>query len=182
MGHIASIGAGIYSDLSVSKLAVDSSAITALIDGAENTTTGFPSKFDADEYLRILNVREFPSMGTPPNIVNVPVFGQASSQQIQGQSDAPSMELTLNFVPEDWKDGSDLGEMIGSGLSYVFRFSLLNAKASDYDTGAFGVDNSQWFWVGKIEALQINPQLSDSNTAVLSITIQSDFYGAYTSA
>jgi len=179
--HIQSIGAGIYSDLSISTAPVDQAAVDALILDPSNGTTGFPSRFGTGEFERVQNIREFPSMGTPPNIVNVPVYGQASSQQIQGQSDAPSMEITLNFVPSDWADGETLGDMVGNGLQYVFRFTMMNAEPSDFVEGAFGCQNSMYYWVGKIEALQVNPQLTDANTAVISITIQSDFYGAYTS-
>ena len=140
--------------------------------------------------MRIKNVREFPAMGTPPNVVNVPVYGSATSQQIQGQADAPSMEITLNYVAADWaKEASNiLGSMVGDGNQYVFRFSLLNAEptgagATKYASTAAGlgtVQNSQYYWIGKLEALQVTPQLTDANTATITLTIQSDFFGAYT--
>jgi len=41
-------------------------------------------------------------------------------------------------------------------------------------------NNSQWYWQGKVEALLINPQLTDANTATLTISVQSEFYGAFT--
>jgi len=180
MAHINSIGAGIYSDLSVSTDTVP----------AVHNKTNFDALFASIDFgvtaHRITNVREFPSMGTPPNIVNVPVYGQATSQQIQGQSDAPSIELQLNYVPADWADGTNLGGLVGDGNQYVFRFALLNARpegAEGYASSATGIGdvaNSYYYWVGKIEALQVNPQLTDSNTATVTISIQSDFYGAYT--
>jgi len=186
--HINSIGAGMYSDLSVADGTVPTDTQLALPATAE---AAFKALFPAngagtgenEDYFRVKDVREFPAMGTPPNIVNVPVFGQASSQQIQGQSDAPSIELQINYVAADWASGSDLGDMVGDGVSRVFRFTLLNSKPDSYGnvTGEIAtVQNSQYYWIGKIEAIQVTPNLTDANTATISITIQSDFYGAYT--
>jgi len=197
MGHITSIGAGIYSDLSVSVAVVAAGTVPATLDQA-----GFDAEFllETTDYTRITNVREFPAMGTPPNVVNVPVYGQATSQQIQGQSDAPSMEIQLNYVADDWDDASTLGGLVGDGNQYVFRFALLISQPPGYDTQYVAVvsvsiiagntadttdtttQNSYYYWIGKIEALQVTPQLTDANTATITITVQSDFYGAYTTA
>lgn len=195
MTHISSIGAGMYSDLSV---AVPSTPPTfAALDTSAEFMALFATKINnvggtkaTGTFVRIENVREFPAMGTPPNVVNVPVYGSSTSQQIQGQADAPSMEITLNFVAIDWAkvSGTILGNMVGDGNQYVFRFALLNAQpASGYDstagvTGLGNVANSQYFWIGKLEALQVTPQLTDANTATITITIQSAFFGAYTTA
>jgi hypothetical protein len=197
MAHINSIGAGIYSDLSVSvpstptnfsSFTYSEADFKQLFSGTEISPTGTPG---TDTFIRIRNIREFPAMGTPPNVVNVPVYGSATSQQIQGQADAPSMELTLNFVPSDWAKATELGKMVGNGRQYVFRFVLLNSRPPGYQqstsggiagtTGTTGeVRNTQYYWVGKLEALQVTPQLTDANTATITITIQSDFYGAFT--
>jgi hypothetical protein len=194
MSHISSIGAGIYSDLSISVPTTRPSAA----DLAGYDTAGEFQELFADAvlssgskgagtYIRVQNVREFPAMGTPPNVVNVATYGQKSSQQIQGQSDSPSMEIQLNYVPEDWASGTLLGDMVGDGYQYVFRFTLLNSKPVGYDTDAAGgaasmgtADNTQFYWIGKVEALQVNPQLTDANTATVTITVQSDFFGAFT--
>lgn len=191
MAHISSIGAGLFSDLSVG---TDSATLATAI--ASKTEANFNACFANGLYSRITNVREFPSMGTPPNIVNVPVYGSSTSQQIQGQSDAPTMEITLNYVPSLWADGTTLGDMVGDGTQRVFRFALLNTQPPGYDynaaSGATSIagdvsdgtatQNSYYYWVGKIEALLVNPQLTDSNTATLTMSIQSNFYGAYTLA
>lgn len=192
MAHISSIGAGLYSDLSVAIDATEIAAAyaapteanlkaafaTVLANGSAPTST-------AGEFIRIRNVREFPSMGTPPNVVNVAVYGQKSSQQIQGQSDAPSLEITLNYVGSDWQKAANyLGNMVGDGVRRLFRFTLLNSEPSGgYASTVAGLgttENSQYYWFGKIEALLVNPQLTDANTATLTITVQSDFYGAFT--
>ena len=194
MAHITSIGAGMFSDMAV---ALPSTNLSAAALAALDTAAEFQALF-ADEiqsvggtkaagtFARIKNVREFPSMGTPPNIVNVPVYGSKTSQQIQGQADAPSIELTVNYVPADWAAGSLLGDAVGDGQQYVFRFALLNAEPVAYASeatpanGIGSVANSQYYWIGKIEALQVNPQLTDANTATVTISIQSEFFGAFT--
>lgn len=184
MAHISSIGAGLFTDLSVATVTVTPTiaAYTAKAD--------YDALFDtAAELTRIKNVREFPSVGTPPNIVNVPTYGQKQTQQIQGQSDAPNLEVTINFVPSDWADGTILGDMVGDGLQHVFRFAIMNSKpvsvlvANEYASSALGIgttQNSYYYFIGKLEALLVNPQLTDANTATITVSVQSDFFGAFT--
>lgn len=196
MAHITSIGAGLFTNLAVAKPGTPLTAndIAALDTGSEfqalfataiSTIGGTPG---TNTFVLFPNVREFPPIGTPPNIVNVPVYGQKTSQQIQGQADAPSFELTLNFVPAEWADGTLLGDMVGDGVVRVFRLALMNSdstgsgatKMASTAPGIGTVANSQYYWAGKIEALQVAPQLSDSNTATVTLSIQSAFFGAYT--
>jgi hypothetical protein len=199
--HLKSIGAGIFSDLAIAfnatglsplptitgVTATDAAAFAALFGqpATINATTGAITAPAAQDFIRIKNVREFPAMGTPPNIVNVPVYGQSQSQQIQGQADAPSMEITLNYVADDWKAGSALGALIGSGNSCVFRFALANSDPLSYSTkvasaGLGSVQNTLWYFQGKIESLLVTPNLTDANQATIAITLQSKLYGAYT--
>lgn len=200
MAHISSIGAALYSDLSVHFGANADTDVTLPVtpDSITNWATMFTTvdqaAAGATKFARILNVREFPAMGTPPNIVNVPVYGQATSQQIQGQSDAPTIEITLNYVPSEWAAGTLLGDSVGDGTIHAFRFALLNAKppgwgsvASSLSLGGDTSDqtetkNTQYFWLGKIEALLVTPSLTDATTATLTLSLQSDFYGAFTTA
>ena len=196
MSHISSIGAGVFSDLAVAAPATEltSGGISALDTAAEFQAL-FATEIDtvggtkgSGTFVRIKNVREFPGMGTPPNVVNVPAYGAKTSQQIQGQADAPSMELKLNFVAADWASSTLLGAMIGDGIQRCFRFTLLNSEptgsgATKYASTAPGVGtvaNTQYYWIGKIEALQITPSLTDANQATVTLTIQSQFWGAYT--
>lgn len=195
MAHITSIGAGMFSDMAVAMPTTQmSSAQLAALDTAAEFQALFASEIESvggtkatGTFVRVKNVREFPSMGTPPNIVNVPVYGSRTSQQIQGQADAPSIELTVNYVPAEWAAGTLLGDSVGDGKQYVFRFALMNAEPVAYDSdnttptkGIGSVQNSQYYWVGKIEALQVNPQLTDANTATVTVSIQSEFFGAFT--
>jgi hypothetical protein len=193
MAHITSIGAGIFSDLSFS---VDGTAAVATAI-ATPTYANFAALFTvpltvgattalAGSYKRIDNIREFPQMGVPPNIVNVPTYGFKTSKQVQGQADSPTFELTLNFVPNDWADTANyLGWYLkgaAKDVQYVFRFTMLNTTPTSYSSGTMGVANTQYFFAGKFEALQINPQLTDANQATLTLSLQSDFYGAFTGA
>jgi hypothetical protein len=99
------------------------------------------------------------------------------------------MEIQLNYVPSLWADGTALGDYVADGLLKVFRFALLNSEpnavlvADEYASSALGLGttlNSYYYWIGKMEALLVNPQLTDANTATLTISVQSDFYGAFT--
>jgi len=189
MAHISSLGAGIYS-----ALVVNTTPITDIT--TVDTTAELVSKFASTQTTvkEIKNVREFPQIGTPANVVNVPVYGQKNSSQIQGQADAPTLEVTINYVPADWDPTvtGGLGKLVGDGNLYAFQFSLLNAKPAGLTTtaGASGlggttaspVENSNFYFVGKLAALLVSPQLTDANQATLTITIQGEFFGPATVA
>jgi hypothetical protein len=181
MAHITSIGAGIYS-----ALAVNTTAITSAT--AVDTLAELVALFGDDtSFKEIKNVREFPQIGTPANIVNVPTYGQKTSQQIQGQSDAPNLEVTINYVPSEWDPTTvgGLGGKVGDGKQYAFQFSLLNTKPASLETNAAGLGataNSNFYFVGKLEALLVSPQLTDANQATLTLSIQSEFFGPATVA
>ena len=181
MAHITSIGAGVYS-----ALAVNTTAITN-ITTADPLTELVALFSAAASFKEVKNVREFPQIGTPANLVNVPTYGQKTSQQIQGQSDAPNLEVTINYVAADWDPTvvGGLGAKVGDGKQYAFQFSLLNTKPATLETNAAGLgakENSNFYFVGKLEALLVSPQLTDANQATLTLSIQSEFYGPATVA
>lgn len=196
MAHINSIGAGLFSDLSVAMATTD--PVFSTLDTAAEFQALFATEINsaggtkaANTFVRVANVRGFPAMGTPANIVKVPTFGQKTSSSIQGQADAPQLELDLNYVASDWaKDTASilLGNAVGDGKQYVFRFTLLNSEPTGTGAtkhastvgGVGTVQNSQYYWIGKMEALLVTPSLTDANTAKLSLSIQSAFYGAFT--
>lgn len=198
MAHITSIGAGMFSDLSVAEATANlsSSAIAALDTAAEfqalfaTEIASVGGTKAANTFIRVGNVREFPAMGTPPNVVKVPTYGSATSKQIQGQADSPTMEIKMNFVAADWakEAGTLLGLMVGDGIQRVFRFTLMNSESTGSGSTKFSstvgglgtVPNSQWYWAGKIEALMVQPSLTDANQATVTITVQTQFFGAYT--
>lgn len=192
MAHLTAISPSVYADLAFAidtlvPATYDAAGFNALF-GSE-VAVGSAASATAAEFRRIKNIREFPGIGTPANIVNVPVYGQDISAQIQGQADAPTLEITLNYVPVDWQNAANyLGELVGSNTQRAFRLALMNDKptattATAYASTAGGlgtVANSIWYWVGRIEAIVVNPQLTDAVTATLTLSTQTDFYGSYT--
>lgn len=203
MAHISSIGAAMFTDLSViTGTVVAGKAEVSPTQPATKDATGFQALFttvtSVSKYAKINNVREFPAIGTPANIVSVPVYGQKQGQSIGGQADAPSLEITINYVPSDWAKGtagttpvSSLANMVGDGISRVWRFTLMNADSTATVTASLGAydsvvgglgttQNSQYYFFGKLESLLVTPSLTDATTATIAISVQSDFYGAYT--
>jgi len=194
MTHVSSIGAGIFSALAVGAPLVNLSA------AAQDTLSGpnpeaafvalFASKINpingvkaAGTFVQVPNVREFPEMGVPPNIVNVPRFGARVSAQIQGQADAPTFEVTVNYVPAEWAKSTTLGGMIKDGVVRAFRFALLNSEPAGYASlpAELGtVENSEFYFLGKMEAITYNPQLTDANQATLTVSMLTEMVGAYT--
>jgi len=175
MAHISSVGAGLFTTLCLNKV------VQASVPGT-GLAADWHTLFDtAIERTSIGNVRDFPSMGTPPNIVKVPGFGAKQSKQVQGQADAPQLEVTVNYIPLDWVDGGagTLGYALSSKIIYAFRFALMNADPGAAATG-LATDNSCYYWLGRIEAVSVKPALTDATTATVTLSMQSDFYGAFT--
>lgn len=173
MAHISSLQAGIYSYLDIYTGATDTSAFDELTEWATVFNAG------ATNVVRMPSVREFPSVGTPANIVNVPVYGQATSSQIQGQADAPSLEITVNYVAADMQDIHDL---IGQSVAFRFLMAAAPLTLAAATATTFNTENTQFFFNGKVEAILVNPQLTDATTATVTLSAQSDFWGPFTNA
>ena len=132
------------------------------------------------------DVRDMPSLGTPANLVKVPVYGQAQTQSIGAQSDAPDLEFTVNYVPSKWAKANatfattgTIGDAVGDGITKVFQVALLGSKPASLNAEAGGlgtVENTLVYFVGKIESLLINPSRDDATTATVAVSIVSDFY------
>jgi len=176
MAHISSLGAGIFTYLDVFTGTIPAETYTSAQYAAlyANGTTG-----PAGDVLRMPSVREFPSIGTPANIVNVPVYGQKTSSQVQGQADAPSLEITVNYVAEDM---TAIHALI-DGNSKVFRFMMAATPVTEAEaTGqaTLGVNNTEFYFTGKVESILVNPALTDATTATVSLSVQTDFVGPAT--
>ena len=118
------------------------------------------------------SIREFPSFGTPANIVNVPRYGSTTSLQIQGQADFPSLEFTLNYDPSQHAGIQTL--VGGSDARRLFRITLRN----DDSTTFLAADRySAFFFVGLISSFEVTPSLTDSVQATLGVALQSDLVG-----
>jgi len=174
MAHIDSLGAGIFTYLDI---------YSGSSTPATENAAGYADLFvtvNATDVDRMPSVREFPSIGTPANIVNVPVYGQSSSSQVQGQSDAPTLEVTVNYVANDM---TDIHALIGTQV--YFRFMMCEeatTKAVSLDTAATALTygNTEFYFKGKVEAILINPALTDQTTATVTLSTQSDFFGPAT--
>jgi len=174
MAHISSLQAGVYSYLDIYTGATDTAAFDELNEWATvfnaGSTTGV---------VRMPSVREFPSVGTPANIVNVPVYGQATSSQIQGQADAPSLEITVNYVAADMQA---IHALIGKQVAFRFMMAAAPLALAQSCAATIAAENTEFFFNGKVEAILVNPQLTDATTATVTLSAQSDFFGPFTTA
>lgn len=178
MAHISSIGASIYAALAVANDPLAS---------IPTTEAGFKALFALPaDYDLIEDIRDLPAVGATPNIVKVPVYGQPQTQSIGAQSDAPDLDIVINFVPSKWAAGSVLKGYLDAKTPVAFQLSLLQAKPTGVDkyaavvTGLGSVANSSMYFIGKMESMLFQPARDDAVTATLSLSIQSDFYGWYT--
>jgi len=173
MAHITSIGAGIYTYLDIF-----SGTIPVDTDTSAEYVALFATANVAD-IDRIPSIREFPSVGTPANIVNVPVYGQATSSQVQGQADAPSLEITVNYVPEDMLV---IETLKGTTVAFRVLMSPVTLSLADSLAATIVTENTEFYFQGKVEAILVNPQLTDATTATITLSAQTDFIGPATVA
>jgi hypothetical protein len=181
MTYPTTMAAAHWSSLAVS---VDAAAVaTALAAPTEiNLKAAFATISDYEE---IKNIRDMPQFGNPSNIVNVPVYGRGITASVNAQADAPSLELTINYIPSLWAPSTVLGGLIGAQGAQLFQFAFLTSQAVDFATdpatGNLGdVPNAVTYFVGKLENILVTPARDDAATATISISIQSPFYGAFT--
>ena len=164
MAHIASLNSSVYTTLAYAEYTSRPTAPAGWLDLADS------------DGVAVGNVREFPSMGTPANIVNVPVYGQATSSQIQGQADAPTLEFTLNYVPTD-HGVLEAYRKAGTKLVWQVRLagSETDALAADPDTAEF----DDMYFIASIASFEVTPSLSDSTQATMTLAIDGEFEGPY---
>ena len=151
-------------------------------DGSDDTIT-YPILNDLSpnphaKWNQLVNLREIPAIGTPPNLTNVPEYGSKISKQIQAQADPESTEITTNLVPAEWIQPVDsdqpvngetaLGQARKDKKPRVFAFVLVNAEVAtkpEYaltgeGLGKDGRENTIVFFVGAIESYLMTPSLS----------------------
>lgn len=177
MAHISNLGSGIFSFLDVFTGTIPAATDTAAECAAlfVGSTPGTP---DAT-HVRMPSVREFPSVGTPANIVNVPVFGQTTSSQVQGQADAPSLEVTVNYIAADM---TAIHALIGQSVAFRFMMASASVTAAAGSAATLAVSNTEFYFLGKIEAILVNASLTDATTATVTLSTQTDFFGPATIA
>jgi len=204
MPNISSIGAGIYTSLAFIDLDVQDGAGDATHVGRGDDVATYVGLFETRSSTSGLNpgdsvpwtvgtdakafgrIREFPNLGIPANVVNVPQYGQGASSQIAGQSDAPSLDFTFNYVPEEHKFISLLRE---GGENRLFRIRLSNAQQVEdtagvilpYETvqgsGSDMREFSDFFLFGSVASFEIVPNLTDSNQLNVTLTIDGEMRG-----
>ena len=223
MPNISAIGAGIYTSLAFIDLPVivtvhtDSTAHVGKADGPSDwvqyfETRGTPpaggdgsfvpwstnSNGDAKSFGK---VREFPNLGIPANVVNVPQYGQATSSQITGQSDPPNLDFTFNYVATEH---AFIDALRAEGTQRLFRVRLSNGElitaggtnpsgGSDaggtegvqlpYETEISATTEyrefSDFFFFGSVASFEIVPSLTDSNQLNVSLTIDGQLDGPH---
>lgn len=173
MAHISTLGAGFYSELRVT--GATSSGVTTLTTA--DTTDDTAAEFLALATVAVTSVRSFPSVGAPANIVNVPVFGQDQSSQIQAQPDAPTAVFTLNWLPGDSVQSAiQAANQNNTNYSWGVRASNAELPAT---LAATTVHSD--FWVhANIASFLPSVSASDANTVELTLATQSDWYGPFT--
>jgi len=188
MAHITSIGAAKFTTLDyVPNTANDANSSAATLHGlfVSNSATILATNSATDEtveaaVVHVGDIREFPTLGTPANIVNVPVYGQASSSQVVGQSDAPTLEFTLNYVPADH---AQIDVLRRNATRLCFRVRIADADIAVDANGTMTADNADkfadFYFFGKIASFEVIPSLSDSLQATMSLAIEGDFNGPF---
>lgn len=181
MALINNIGAGIFTTL-MYKADTSGTGVTLPTDDAshrafvaDETTLGAgdggffnATASDGIAPTNVGGMREFPSFGAPANIVNVPVYGQLVSDQIGGQSDAPTLEFTVNYIPSLH---AALQALVVSGARQVFQISLANAESRD--------DDAVFYIKGTVSSFLVSPNLTDSNQATISIATVGNYEGPF---
>jgi hypothetical protein len=188
MAHITSIGASKFTTLdyvpNTANDALDSAGTLHALFAA-NSVTILATDAATDEtveaaVVHVGNIREFPSLGTPANIVNVPVYGQATSSQVSGQSDAPSLEFSLNYVPSNH---AALETLRKNNTRCCFRVRISDADLTTDSNGIITADNADLFadfyFFGTVASFEVQPGLTDSLQAAMTLTIEGDFNGPF---
>lgn len=210
MPNISAIGAGIFTSLAfvdvpvidgdntVSGTSVGRGSSVSTWAGAFETRGSVPATADSKvqwtkataDVKAFGRIREFPNLGIPANVVNVPQYGQGASSQIAGQSDAPSLDFTFNYVPTEHAFISALRE---AGELRLFRIRLSNATQDvDADqivlpweytqsdnTGTDMREFSDFYLFGSVASFEIVPNLTDSNQLNVTLTIDGEMAGPH---
>lgn len=188
MAHLSSISASKFTTLDyVPNTLNDENDTPGTLHAlfVSNSAAILATQIETDEtvdgsVVHVGNVREFPSLGTPANVVNVPVYGQATSSQVAGQADAPSLEFTLNYVPADH---AVLDTARRQNTRMCFRVRIADADLTTDANGVIQADNidvfDDFYFFGTIASFEVTPGLTDSLQASVTLTIDGDFLGPY---
>ena len=109
--------------------------------------------------------------------------------QVQGQSDSPTLEFTLNYVPAEHED---IQKLVGNGQLYAFQISLTSQQPANLQqiavTGigspvnSIATNNTVFNFLGKFESFLVTPSLTDSTQAKITLSMQTEMFGPATYA
>lgn len=179
MAHINDISAVKFTTLSYATGTVTRST------NQDSEATAFRTAFaTAANVTDVGDIREFPSLGTPANVVNVPNYGSSISSQVAGQADAPSIEFTLNYDPTNHAN-VDVLRRNATSVNWRVRLTDVDGLTVSPTTG-LPTDNTQlyddFYFVGQVASFEVQPSLSDAMQATFAVTISGDFAGPFSAA
>ena len=181
MAHIDTITAVRFTSLALSQTTIPTATARAAALNANAEAALFRTSFAVPANVtEVGQVREFPNLGTPANIVNVPNYGASISSQVGGQADAPDLTFTLNYIPNE-AGHRMLNTIRQDATPVAFRARLTDAVIAPADLTK-GVPDSDvrfddLYWTGRIVSFEIVPALNDSMQANVAVTIEGDFVG-----
>ena len=183
MAHISSISSGIFTDLSVAAVPGDIPSSAAEYPGLFTTEIPLTEASPVTtEFVRFKNITSLPRVCGTVKMISSPVYGVDDKRNVKGQSENDAMAVEMAYISADWnRQDSVLGRIVGSKKKHVFRLTLLNREPDGYGNNQLAsVENSIWYWVGRISSASVKSGLSGANTITVSLLTSSDFTGPVT--
>ena len=166
MADIDARGAALYSTIAYG-------STTPLTPAAIATAFTAPTSLKMDTlggtFTDIPKVREMPEVGVPASISSVAEFGKAVAPQISTQSEAPTLEFTMNYVPAEH---SDLIALSGDGITRVFRMRISNSPIGVVTSAS---QINEVYWTGLIVAKLLTIGTGDASSLKITLTMDQEF-------
>ena len=168
MAQVNTRGVALYSTLGYSSNSV--SLTPSAIALAFEDPSSVAMEDLATSFIDISKVRELPEVGVPPSISSVAEFGSALAPQVTGQAEAPQLDVTLNYVPEEH---DSLLSLSGDGILRCFRLRISNSPIPDVPDDASKI--SEVYWTGMVAAKLISVGTGDASSVVVTLTMDTEF-------
>ena len=186
MAHITALTATKFARLDIfrgTNTPIDDYTDTELQDLFEDSDGAAKTGNALSNLTAVTNIREFPSVGTPANITNVPVYGESISSSVGAQADAPTLEFTINYVPNDHQRIESLRE---NATVVIFRIRMTDSAVVgeniNYGLGNHSLQFNDVYFRGRIESFEVTPSLSDAMQASFTCSISGAFRGFYSAS
>ena len=138
-----------------------------LLESQETSTSGTDASFQT-----VTNIVTLPTIGEAANIVNVPIYGQASSSQISAQADAANVEIVLAYAVSVH---DALRTLNRDGIRRLFRIRLAPAELPA--TVTTSTDFADFYFLGQVAGFTITDSLTDAARMNITMTREGDFGG-----